>query len=90
MSTSVTYKCDRCSKQQTNTPSLPYKEQLQMWAVAVSLNGSSRRTADWCRECVILMGILDVQKEGDVAVTPTPPPTIEDIIREIVNEEIRR
>ncbi|MEE9597935.1 MAG: hypothetical protein V3V96_14270 [Acidiferrobacterales bacterium] len=84
----VTYKCDRCKKE-INHP----KEQV--WNVAVglecepkspSLFYSSCPRAQWCRRCTEEFRLVVAPS---VPVPPLPPPpTIEDLIREIVQQEV--
>lgn len=86
--------CDRCGEEQENGG-------RQMWYVGAYIGsyeyGSKEvsKPSDsqlWCRRCVIETGFMVRTKEGDVAITPTPEPTLEDKLRhfiaEIVHEEI--
>lgn len=85
MSVQTTYTCDRCgAKQDTHQ---------QFWNVAVRVwSFDSLPTSydmgpknQWCRSCCEMFGILPHTKERTVI---TPEPTIEDLIREIVRQEV--
>lgn len=82
----TTYTCDRCKATQDTDK--------QFWKVGAACWQSTQHapgTFDWkfmhvCRSCAEIMGFLpgDAKKQ-DPAVEP---PTLEDIIREIVQNEI--
>lgn len=94
MSTKVTYSCDRCGHSQEGTNGMYNLQpgQRQIWAVAIRLgtNGIHDLMADWCRPCCIEMGILKPAASGADAptVAPETKPTLEDVVREIVRQEI--
>jgi hypothetical protein len=77
----VTYKCDRCGAEQ--------KKPDQFWHIKVSFephqNGSCREYADRqihvCRACLETFGLVP----SIIQVEPTPPPTIEELIREVIS-----
>lgn len=86
MSVQTTYTCDRCgAKQETHS---------QFWIVSVRVTPFNRDpsqfdtgpSAHWCRSCCEVFGILPHTKERMVI---TPAPTLEDMVREIVREEIK-
>lgn len=86
MSVQTTYTCDRCgAKQDTYN---------QFWVVSVRVtsfdalpsNYDRGKSAHWCRACCEMYGILPHTKECTVI---TPEPTLEDLIREIVREEVQ-
>ncbi len=88
MTTKTYYHCDRCGS--------IHDSNEQMWIMSASLrnarNPSDRhpreKQQDWCRKCVEQFGWLpvsSVEKSDHVIV---PPPTLEDIIREIVRSEL--
>jgi hypothetical protein len=82
----TTYTCDKCGHLQENDE--------QMWDVEIACSHrpstyTRRRVvkkALWCRPCVVQYHLLPAAKEDKPA--PTPPPTFEDMIREIVQEEM--
>lgn len=91
----VFYKCDRCEKQDDDN-------KMQLWVVCVryqsyskdsqnlysALSSNSTDPVQWCRECSIKMGIPLGSLEERKSVTNELPPTIEDMIREIVRQEM--
>ena len=71
----------------------------QMWALTVLYqhgdmvhpNVSSNRAcsgAQWCRPCMVLMGVLPNQQDVAPMAVIVPKPTLEDFVREIVRDEI--
>lgn len=91
MSRNVSYTCDKCGHTQDTED--------QMWETGVLLRHtggrhiySSNFTPSfeqlWCRKCIVSVGLLapSIKKESE----PTTPPTLEDMIRDIVSEEIHR
>ena len=85
----TTYTCDKCDHEQAE-PDNP----RQMWRVAISFSDaikpnypvyrSQEREKLWCRDCVVNAGLVPPTKDE-----PTPLPlTLEEIVREIVQEEI--
>lgn len=84
MSIRTIYKCDRCAGEQ-DTPA-------QFWTVGVFANCqsnsrdfvSSEHKMHVCRPCLESLGIY-VRKQD--MPTGVPPPTLEDLIREIVATE---
>lgn len=85
----TTYTCDKCGHKQT--------EKEQMWNIGVSLkhldNPYQYRGTDalsprelWCRACVEGIGLLVPSLKPD---EPAPKPaTLEDIVRELIQEEV--
>ena len=79
--------CDRCKLRETmldgNTPT-------QFLQVGFSLNGLTRNNQDWCRACVMSVGLLTPSTESDKKVAPPSPPTLEqqlaDILKTIIAE----
>ncbi len=83
------YICDRCNKSQEN-------DSKDMHTVAIVIrsvppprfaqvhDGSHKKL--WCRECLARVGIVDWEEPG--VTPPTSPPTLEDMIIEIVGEVI--
>ena len=89
MSQVTTYKCDLCGKEQDN--------QGQMWTIALFVkNGCTayvgqgdypKKKTDWCRACMEIYSLLPtVEIKPDKVIQP--PPTIEDIIRDLVRDEL--
>jgi hypothetical protein len=78
----TTVTCDRCKKV------ILEKDYSQIWPVKVVYGSSSsvHTQVEWCRSCTIEMGLLTVKAEKTIAPRIEPPPTIEDLIREIAYE----
>lgn len=84
----TTYTCDKCGKTQT--------EPKQMWELGIVAReqtahfgrwvGTPKESALWCRSCVVKLGLLP-STENDPP-KPTPTPTFEDMLREIIREEM--
>lgn len=85
----TTYTCDKCGHEQ--------KEPKQMWAVGIvareqrdktytKYQDSPKEKVLWCRSCLVKLGILPSAVNDPPA--PTPVPTLEDMILEIVQEAI--
>ncbi len=80
----TTYTCDKCGHSQTT--------KKQMWTLTINLGIDKcpylYHSALWCRNCVV--GVLGDLPQASKTDTPPPPepPTFEEKIREIVQEEI--
>lgn len=48
------------------------------------------KQADWCRKCLELYGLIEPYKPEKIVVKTNPPPTIEDIIIELIREENKK
>lgn len=86
MAVKTTYTCDLCGHTQDDSN--------QMWWVGVSIDQNrhtSQRYAKmdqlWCRACALKRHLLPFSDEKQKAKAP-PPPTLEDLVREIVREEV--
>lgn len=89
MPINMQYVCDRCEATQDTAE--------QMWDVAISCEAINAYRSQyhspnkyqkvmWCRKCVDAMGILTPLIR---AITPEQPVTIDDMIREIVQQSIQ-
>ena len=79
----TTVTCDRCKKEITDLN--------QIWPISVRINNgiSTLKDQEWCRHCVLEMSLIKPYTPEDTKIIPIEPkPTIEDIIREIIREEI--
>lgn len=88
MSRITTYKCDRCKKSSETNKDLDLERVRVVWG-DYSGAGSYKQehSAEWCKPCRIETGIEN--PNHDKAVAPIiPPPTLDDLIREICREEI--
>ena len=95
MSRTITYRCDKCGSESTEAKNLD----LKLVAVGIkedqyssfsgqtfTLQDGEKRQKEMCQACRRALGIDYVEKPK----TANPPsyPTLEDMIREIVREEI--
>jgi len=81
------YTCDKCGHAQDT------KE--QMWQVQVSIGSIGERpsqnrahAADWCRKCAEAAHLLPDVRHKEAKEELPPPPTLEDLVRQIVREEM--
>ena len=86
MATVTIFKCDRCSKE------FPNRDTIKCISAGVGdYHGDSAWfkswRADWCFECLAQMGLPQKADKTPRSNTPTPP-TLEDMIREIVRQEL--
>lgn len=87
MSHTITYRCDKCAHEQ--------HDHDQFWALSVSIHpwassgetSTSIKKMDLCRRCVEDLGMLPPAYDRKPPAPPAPP-SIEDIVRDIVREEI--
>lgn len=87
----VTYKCDRCGEgQESRVESGGFPP---LWEISilcepidshVRYHPLKRQSAQWCNSCVEKMQVIRPLIAADA---PTPAPTIEDIIRDLVKQE---
>jgi hypothetical protein len=85
----TTVTCDRCKKEIVD------KEQI--WQIKFSWNcyptepdvSFQQPKAEWCRPCMIDLGLLgDRFRVTKEIPNPPPEPTIEDILREFIRQEV--
>ncbi len=87
----VTYECDRCGE------TIPEGEQVWNLGIAIACEPDTEDThprwlkkehrAQWCRPCMEHYDLVGMSSGSD-AKPIDPPPTIEDLVREIVREEL--
>lgn len=80
----TTYKCDRCGAESVDKNTL-HKVKAGYGDYTSDVNG---RQAEWCKKCCVETGLAHQNLAPEVK--PLDPlPTLEDMIREIVREEIQ-
>lgn len=90
------YTCDKCGHEQTEQDK-PH----QLWEVYVGARsmGSTYPVVAarpdlkklWCRDCAIKQGVVKKSPHSQSEAKPIEPqPTIEDLIRDIVEDEVQR
>lgn len=95
MSRRTEFTCDRCGEKADIEGGGP-----RTWLLAALLSSTpiptsgyqcvtKRYDAEWCDKCARLSGLLPLTPELTEAESPPPPePTLEDLIRQIVREEL--
>lgn len=88
----TTYTCDKCKHSQSDK-----EKPMQLWEIGIGISpmeknryAYSRELSHkklWCRDCVVKAGILPPNKDEKEKASE-PPITLEDIIREIIQEEL--
>jgi hypothetical protein len=84
MARRVVYTCDKCK---TDNDTDLFRVMLSV----TDYTGTKDRYAEhqeWCEECVSSAGIQVKRPLQSQRVTPPPPPSLEDMIRQIVRDEI--
>ncbi len=84
--------CDRCNEEVADLfevgagkRTVTYRSSQSCWTVSGQLD------KEWCRNCCISLGIFGKShyiEEDKAVVIQTPPPTLEELIREFIREEI--
>lgn len=96
MSSITTYKCDRCGGTSTD------REELKLSQIGIGvkrdvgsfyyspgsymLQDTQHREAEWCEKCLLEVGVMSPRPKEEAS-TPSFP-TLEDLLREIIREEI--
>lgn len=88
------YKCDRCGREWAAGS----KDAPQLWTIGLRYSSgdgvsqyspthpSAYKDRQWCRDCMDKLNIIiPVPKESAAS---TPPPTFEDMVREMIAEEV--
>jgi hypothetical protein len=92
MSQTTTYTCDRCRAQKVDEPQFLTVVTVRVGA-GWSRDGYTNAVIPaqmWCNECIVQMGLLHPGTLSmDSSKAPATPPTLEEVIREIVREEIQ-
>ena len=90
MATVVTHTCDLCS-----ATWIKGEKGKQLWRMTVGITDQAsaggdylhqRKGADWCRDCAVKHGFLPQIKTDPPRIEPEP--TIQDLVRAIVQEEL--
>jgi hypothetical protein len=82
----TTYKCDRCGAEDTDN-------QIGLNFIKVGYgqyitDASCRPMVEWCHKCRIETGLQKPSEKMPGVKPGEPPPTLEEMIREIVREEM--
>jgi hypothetical protein len=93
MAHSTTFTCDRCGETAVDNQQFLMQIRVQIESPYALRNGgfanSNAPTAAWCKKCLVRFGLIDVDKTNLPAPdAPEVPPSLEEILREIVRDEI--
>lgn len=81
----TTYICDNCKTQDTTN-----KIDLITVKIVLFDHSSPVRQSQWCRRCLASYGLVGIQEDPkNPVIKIEPSPTLEDLIREIIREEIQ-
>ncbi len=86
MSIITIYKCDHCGDAKTNSDEDMHYVGILVKDMHPRYDRSSLHEQLWCRKCLVEVGIVD-WIQHDATLPPTPP-TLEDMIHEIVADAI--
>jgi ribosomal protein L40E len=85
----IKYICDKCEATQ------PTAQQMWMIRVQIGHHGGgynqmpwSSKEEMWCRKCIEGLGLLPSFDQPAPESVPPPPPSFEDMVREIARDEI--
>ncbi len=79
----TTYKCDKCGEEASGTNTIG----LDIVEVRWGQYETHVTQGEWCKKCRIEMGCIYDGDKKPVAEDESPP-TLEDLVREIVRDEI--
>ena len=82
----ITYTCDRCkaSDQCNKIDLIPVK-------IVLFSHDSTVKQAEWCRKCLASYDLVGIREDiTNPVVKIVPPPTLEDIVKEIIREELEQ
>ena len=81
----MTFECDRCGN-------IDQDNSMDLWKVEIKINGSQQSSlspVEWCRDCMLKTELLDNKNEAKEKEIEVEPITMEDLIREIVQDEMK-
>lgn len=90
MAHTTTFTCDLCGKQAIDDPRFLREVTVVIESRYIPTPESIYAPkASWCQECLVKMGVIQVGNTHLLADTaPAAPPTLEAVIRAIVQKEI--
>ena len=89
MSQTTTYTCDRCGAINTDEAVIRLERVSIVFGRYHTTTQHEEHSADWCLTCRIKTGITHTGFDTEIRHIPdSPPPTLEDLVREIIREEI--
>jgi hypothetical protein len=84
----IIYKCDRCGTEDTNN--IIGLDTIYVGAGQYFSDARNRaHGVEWCKKCRIETGIIERVKSHPDIKSVDPEPTLEELIREIIREEIQ-
>lgn len=81
------YKCDKCGHQQITQKQM-YEIQVTRRPLELPHGHSLEKSAHWCRMCMEAAHIYPPASHKEAGKELPPPPTLEDLVRQIVREEV--
>ena len=91
MAQTTTYTCDRCKNSAIDDPRFLVHVRVDCGDPYSQSGYSPAKTAGqmWCADCLVSMGLIWPSNIGrDNATAPIPPPTLEEVIRDIIRDEV--
>ena len=91
MSHTTTFTCDLCGKQEVDNQSFLRGVSVVMESPYCSTPKSTNvPKASWCKQCLVKMGLVHIGNTNlPPEAAPVVPPTLEEVVRAIVQEEIK-
>jgi len=83
----TTFKCDRCGAESTGDDTIGLEKVVV--GSGRFYDYSQRGESEWCKKCRIETGVEKPDKNTPEIAPIDPLPTLEEMIREIVREEIQ-
>lgn len=92
MSITTVYKCDRCGKEADNPHDYYHVGVLLNSVYMATGRWSASHQQQWCTSCCEKVGIRGslarFHKENEPKEAPPPAPTLEDMVRALIREEL--
>lgn len=83
----TTYTCDRCGHSQTTKDNM-WEIKLNFNNLGASVYGVHGYNKLWCKACCQLFPQLLMETPKNPEPSTPPPPTLEDLLRDLIKEEI--
>ena len=84
----TTYTCDRCGQEQVDSKDKPIQYVTVRVSYSFGYGETDRLSALWCRPCADALHLLATPPREGVEPT-SPQPSLEDILRTIIREEMQ-
>lgn len=87
MSIITIYQCDRCGHEQQTKDQI-WQVQVTIGSVGALHSQNKTHAAEWCRKCAEAAHLLPDRTHKEAKEELPPPPSLEDLVRQIVREEM--